>query len=349
MQKNSIISALPTHIIVPLVLLLGVWVMAKSVTYQGANSSISLMLTLDLLVTIPVAYFLLIRKKAVPKFTVVSVFVLCLLLAGIILPPDQQTWLTTAKQFAIPLAELFVAVFVTHQFIKTRRAFKSQKKNLLQQDFYDTLKIACKKALPKPLASIVSMEVGVIYYSFFAWSKPLPKEHEFTYHKKSGIALILGTFMGMIVVETFAAHLLLERWNTTVAWVATLLSAYTLLQFFALIRSLARRPIQIEGEQIIFRYGFFSEITVPLSAIEEIKTTSRTWPEGLGIRQLSPLGALASHNIILHFNQELTLSGLYGRTHNCKGLALFVDDKEDFVEKVETVSKGGVIPNKQER
>ena len=181
----------------------------------------------------------------------------------------------------------------------------------------------------------------MFYYLFFSWQKKELNKNEFTYHKKSGIKSVLMVLIFVAFAETFVMHLFLMEFNKTVAWVLFGVSIYTGLQIISFTRSISKRPVVIDflKKRLFLRYGFFSETTIPIEQIEKIEFNKRSLPDDKSIVKLSPLGMLDSHNIILHLNQENTLSGIYGISKKYNKIAINIDEKEKFQKVLNSMLK----------
>ncbi len=93
----------------------------------------------------------------------------------------------------------------------------------------------------------------------------------FTYHKKSRLSLIFGVFIGLVLVETFAFHILVERWSPIVAWIGTSLSLYSMIQIIGIIKSASRIPIILEDKKVLLRFGIMSETEVLYEDIKKVR------------------------------------------------------------------------------
>ncbi len=318
----------------PLLLLAFLILLVRSSIFQQNPAELSFAITLDLLVTIPILYFLIIRKREIPKITVVSVFIVCTAIASFVIPIEHQAFLSQVKTFAIPFVELSVLTFV---ILKTRAIIRSFRDSDTEQlEFFDALSLACSKILPGRVGKLFATEISVIYYSFSKFVKKEIQPNEYTYFEKSGIKTVVYALIFIILIETFAVHLLVHKWYPTVALVLSLFSLYTCLQFFSLSKSMDRRLISIDYENQILhlRYGFFNQTSFPFADVKSIELNRRTLPEDSSIVPFSALGGFDSHNIIIHLKQEHTLHRIYGIENKFQALALYVDKKEEFVDKV---------------
>lgn len=319
----------------PILLVLSIVVFVNTAWYQSAPPQLAYGVTLDLVLTTPFIYFLIIRKRDIPKTTVASVFVVCLIIANYIIPPAQQTLLNQLKFWLLPLVDFFVISYLVMSVRKTIQHFKVEKKTV--PDFYTALYMACKATFPKKMAMVFAMEIAVVYYTLFAWTaKPIPKVNEFTNYKKNGIASVVYALMMIVLAESFAVHMLVAEWNKWIAWILTWSSVYLCIQLFALVRSLPRRLTYIDTaeKKLYLRSGFFNETIIDIEQIEEIKLTARSLPEDGSVVKFSALGNMDSHNIILHLTKETILQRVYGIQKPFKALAIYMDEKEAFVNQL---------------
>lgn len=315
-------------IIIPLLMAAFLILLTKSAAFQSQESLLAKAITVDFLFSIPLVYFLLIRKTHIPAITIVPVTLLGFLLASYILPQAQQGYLQMFERWGIPLIELTVFSFILLKIRRLRSYFKEHQATI--PDFFSLLKQASREILPPAVATLFTTEIAVIYYGFLDWRKYPYTQSNFTYHKNSGARSLLAVLLFMILVETFILHLLLVRWNEIVAWVIFALSIYTALQIFGFIRSIPKRPFLLEEKQLQLRYGIFAETTINLNAIHSVEKFTKMVSEEDNILFLSPLGSFEGHNILINLKQAHILYGLYGKQKKYQQLALFVDEPEAF-------------------
>jgi len=281
--------------------------------------------------TLPLFYFFLIRKTEISKLSVVSVFILGIVVASFIIPTEDQSFLDLIKTFVFPVVELGVLGFIGYKFFQLRKEFKTTSSQSL--DFNDLINVAAKEVFPGKVGALLATEISVVYYAFFNWKNRPIQPNEFTYHKRSGSREMLGAFSFILLIEAFAMHLVLEKWSVTAAWILTFLSLYTALQFFALIRSMSQRPHLIQDGKLYLRYGFMSNTQIDLSDIESLEF-GRKAPEDEGFKKLAIIGDLDGHNVILKLKKEYELKRIYGMKDRFTMLGLHVDEKEDFKSRI---------------
>jgi hypothetical protein len=326
LQKNLIIFGIP-------LLILGVVLaIAKSSIFIANPNSLSIGITFDLLLTVPFVYFLLIRKTSIPKTTVVPFLIFGVIICSFILPIEHQNYLSLFKIWLLPVVELSILSFVIFNVRKGIKRYKLIKNESL--DFFTTLKSTCYDILPKGIVMPVVTEIAVFYYGFLNWRKRELKNNEFTYHKDSGTIALLIAVIFIVAIETFVIHILVLRWNNTVAWILTFLSIYSAIQILGLLRSMPKRPISIENGRLYLRYGIMNETTIEFNKIESIILSSKDIELTTETRRLSILGELESHNVVIRLKEENTLYGLYGIKRKYKVLALYVDNKVEFQDQL---------------
>lgn len=304
----------------------------KSNIFSTNPTTLSIGVTFDLLLTVPLVYFLLIRKTNIPKTTVVPFLIVGIIICSLILPTENQYYLNLFKTWVLPIVELSILSFV---IFKVRKGIKRYKLNKTESfDFFTTLKSTCYEILPKSVVIPVVTEIAVFFYGFVHWKKRKLKDNEFSYHKDSGTVTLLIAIIFIVAIETITFHILLSKWNTTVAWILTFLSIYSGIQIFGFVKSMFKRPISIENNKLFLRYGIMNETTIDLTNIDSIEISSKDIELNTETRKLSFLGELESHNVVIRLKKENTLIGLYGIKRTYRNLALHVDNKIEFKNQI---------------
>lgn len=298
------------------------------------HPELSMGITYDLMFTSPLIYFLLIRKKAIPKITVLSVFIIGFIITKIIIPTQYNFHLILIETYFLPFLELFILSFIGFKVFKTIQSFKQNAQE--EKDFYTVLKKSCLEILGYPkLASLFASEISMFYYSFFTWKKAEYRSNEFSNFKENSVFATYGAILLILLVESIVMHILLHSLSPLVAWIITGSSIYFAIQVFSQIKALRLRKTIITHNSLILRYGLFAEVVVPLSMIEKIEMTSQDiLIEDKKIEKLALMKDLEFHNIILYFKKSQTLEVIYGIKKSCDVLLLHIDNKEVFYDMV---------------
>ncbi|MGB0176144.1 MAG: hypothetical protein ACPF9D_03195 [Owenweeksia sp.] len=324
--KNLLLLTLPLS-------LLGILVILMQTPKVMSSSVLGPAITIDLLLSVPLIYFLLIRKTSVPNTTVIPVMILGLVLGSYFLPPESQSYLSLFKTWVLPLVEVSVVGYVIVKVRTAIRKYQSLKDS--SPDFFTTVKNTCAEILPPKLVWPMATEIAVIYYGFIRWKKRALAENEFSYHRKSGTPVLMIAFILIIGIETVTLHSLLTKWSVIAAWILTGLSIYTALQVLGFARSLSQRPVAINKGHLILRFGILNEAEVPLKEIESVELSTKELPKDKLNSSLSPLATMEGHNVVLRFQNPQTLSGLYGLQKKVRTLTLHLDEPVDFKEALE--------------
>jgi len=322
---------------IPLLLISTLFLVINSSFFIEYPKELSIGITLDLLITIPFVYFLIIRKKEIPKITVVTLFVIGIVIASIMIPEEHQSVLSQIKTFILPVVELVVFSFLIFKARKIIQELKKQQRNY--SVFYSAIQQAVSIVFPNKIGQLLATEIAVVYYGFLAWKKRALKENEFSYHKNGTSVSILIGFILVILIETIAVHALVQKWNVIVAWLLTVLSIYTCLQLFSLMRSLSKIPIEVDltSKVLTLKYGFFGEAVIPFENIKGVDLTEKDLPADKSIIPFSPLGNLDTHNIVLHLNKKTIFKSFYGMEKTYTSIAFFVDKKHQFKKVIGAV------------
>ena len=296
-----------------------------------ASQNLSYAITLDLIFTVPIVYFLLIRKTKISKTTTIPILILGVIIASFIIPKEHQTIVELAKQILIPIIEISILAFTIFKIRKVYKTIQSEKKET--PDFLEIARKVVDEILPKKVGMLFLMELSLFYYCFFTWKKPTLPNNAFTYHKRSDLALIFGVFIGLVLVETFVFHLLVERWSPIVAWIGTGLSLYSMIQIIGIIKSASRRPIILKNEKVVLRFGMMSETEVAYEDIERVELSQRTISNNPLAKKLGT--EITSHNVVIYLKKENILHGLFGIKNHFNILSLFVDDHKKFKEAID--------------
>ncbi|WP_204346064.1 hypothetical protein [Psychroserpens algicola] len=335
MDQPSTLKLNALAFIIPLVLILSLVLLLNSGVFLANQKSLSTFITIDFIVTIPVIYFLLIRKRNISNLTVVPCLFLCILIASYTIPSAHQDALQIAKTWLIPLVELSVISLI---ILKVSKAVKIYKMTANEHsDFYDALVETCNSLFPKTVAKLVTNEIALIYYGFFNFKSIPLKPNEFSNYKGSGILSTLGAIIFVVAIEMVTVHVLVSKWSPTLAWILTILSIYSAFQLIGIIRSVPKRPIILANDHLHLRFGMLSETHIlheDISSIELINSSD--YNEQKSTKTLSLLGTLEQCNIKIQLKTPQHLHFIYGKPKTFKTLLLFVDDNQNFKSQLES-------------
>lgn len=312
---------------IPLLMILSLIVMVKSSFF---TPNLSPFVLIDLLITIPLVYFFLIRKKEISKKSIITLLILGFVISNYILPKENLEVLSRIQVILIPLLETSLLVYI---IITVRKSAKKiRKNNDATLDFFDQAQQVCTQILPSKAGTILATEIAVFYYSLLNWKKRQYDDLEYTYHKEgTAISVVLG-FLLVVIIEMFVTHSMMKQGNVIGSLILGILSAYNTLQVIAVMKSLSKRPcyIDIEKKQLVLKFGILSKAVIPFENIEKIEISSKELPEKTTIKYFSPFGSSLGHNLIVHLKNEISFTYFYGFTKKATSLAIFIDQKIEF-------------------
>ena len=317
----------------PLLVWLACSLLVFSPVFSLRPDQLSTGITLDLTLTAPLLYFLVIRGTKIPKMTVVRVFVVGILLAGLLLHNKPHFLLSLLKTWVAPLAEGLLLFLVAKRFYQARQAANSVGE---VEDFLSRCRMILKQVTGnEKLGYVLASEMAVLYYAFLPQKERLPGA--FTAYKTNGILLVLGVFLCMFFVETLGLHFLIGLWSKKLAWVLTTLGLYTALQLYAHMRAIRSRPILLGDRFLHLRNGLAADVSVQIDNIEQIELdTNRRQipPADPSTVKLALIKGLENHNIRLRLKQPLLVNRVFGLQKKADSLLFFVDQPEDFLAAI---------------
>jgi hypothetical protein len=314
----------------PLCIFFACFLITFSSAFKLHREILSNAIVIDLLITAPLIYFFVIRKSAVSKLTVIRVFVVGLLIAGLILNAHSNTLLYLIKTWISPVIEAMIIFVIGRKFyVANKRAKQSGKNNI---DFL----MHCRKVVQQvtgneKATNIISSEISVFYYAFIAKKdKAIDYTSKFTSYKENGILLVLGMILSIFLIETAGVHFLLRLWNSTLAWILTALSVYTCLQVFGHIKAIKARPTILNTDSLDIHNGLAGDAFIQYSNIEKIELSNKILVGRKAIK-IALLKGMENHNCVIYLKQPIEVTKIFGIKKRTDTVLFFVDRSKDFV------------------
>lgn len=320
-----------------LILLAGIYatclLIVHSTQFLPNADALAFGITADLTILIPVLYyFFIVRSGKAAPVTLVPVFLFSLYFASLILPEAHHQYLNYAELLIFPL-ELFAISYIIWKVNKTVKQFR--KTASVSADFYETLLTTLKKMTgANRAAAVMASEISAFYYAFFAWrQKPMiPQEHRmFSYHRECGWLAVLVIVCIMIVVETFAIHLLVQQWSDIAAWIFTALSIYSIFWLIGDYNAMRLRPILLSEDTLHIRIGLRWSLSIPRSEIANLETVKEMPPKAKDLLNAVIFG---EPQLLMTLKSPITAKGLFGLEKRVLRIALAVDGRSEFLTEV---------------
>lgn len=273
----------------------------RSVAYARHPDVLAWAFTFDLTLTIPLLYYaLVIRGGFARAITIVPVFVICVAVAKLAVPHDQQQFLHQLRYLTAPLD-------VITMWLVARRLARGRGTGNGVVD------------------RIMATELAVLRYGIFSWRKEAPAG--FTVHKRNDWATIVAGFIVAIAAESLGIHLLLLHWSTRVAWIVTALDLYGILWLLGDYHALRLRPTTIEDGVLHLRYGLRWSAEIPLVNIDSLEPVAGSEWKRKGVLNVAMLD---EPKLLIRLRKPVVAYGLAGLTKTIDTIAILADEAERF-------------------
>jgi hypothetical protein len=315
-------------IVLALALVITECLVVHSQTFAQKSNPVSLGVTVDVVLGLPLLYYwLIVRTGRWSKTSVVAVFGASLGLAKWLLPPANQTYINSLTM-VLPLLEMGVLAYVAYHGLALVRAFRGHRQT--QPDFILNLQQSLTNVTGQPkISRILATEAAVIRYGLFGWIKEYSpvcvltdRRTYLTSHRESGQVALL-TMLGIVaVIESVAMHVLVARWSVEGAWLLTATSLYGLLFIIAEIVTTVKRPSYRTGQTLHLRFGLRWQGTVELTNIEQVERINEK-PKKAPHTLIGPL--LVEPNLLITLREPVVIDGVYGLKKTVNQVAMLVD------------------------
>ncbi|MEP7147073.1 MAG: hypothetical protein ABI792_08685 [bacterium] len=318
---------------IPFGIFISCFLITLSSKFKSNQQLLSEAIIIDLLITAPLVYYFAIRNSSVSKFTILRVFLAGVIIAGWMLNSHTNTLLDIIKTWVAPLVEGVIIIFIVGKFYSAnKKAKQSEKNNICFLNY-------CRSVLKEITGSekagnIIASEIAVFYYAFLGRKeKNIDNKSKFTSYKENGILLFLGTFLSLFIIEITGVHFILILWNSTIAWIITLLSLYTCLQLFAHIRAIKARPITFNSNNSTLEIynGLAGDVVINYDNIESVESSSKI-PMNRKYIILALLRKLEKHNCIIYLKEPVKVIRIFGIVKSTDTVLFYVDGVKYFTE-----------------
>jgi hypothetical protein len=273
-----------------------IWV-ARAHAAAANAGAVGLGAALDLTITVPVLYYLLLVRPGHSSWmALIAVTLAGARAAGFLLSHAEQAYLPSLRWVAAPL-EIWILVNVARG---RRYGWATQ---------------------------LAAAEVAVFRYAFALRTQPAPPPpgvRAFATARASGYGQFAGLILIGVVVEGVPLHLLLENWSPAAAWIFTGLGAYSLLWVVALYRSLGLLPVLVGSETVELRVGFLWRAEFRRNQIGAVRRYTA------GDKGCVSLVVMNQPQWVIEFTGPVTVCGPFGRKRTANCLAVAVDDGAGF-------------------
>jgi hypothetical protein len=316
-------------LIIPALIVIGMFGFVKTEFFSTNQIILSKALTLDLLIGIPILYYLIIRKTKIHSKSILKVFTICLFIATLIIPENNIAFIEFIKQVIYPLLKIWIVICIVRKLVQIISEYKVQLKGKNGYELYST---TIRNSFKGKFGEIMLMEFSLLYFLFAAKRKSSSAEKEFGYSKNKGTVEMVFAFIFIIIVETIVAHILIAKWSLVAAVLSTYGSLYLIILFVSILRSRDHFPITVDDENLYLKSGYVNKSNVKFIDIDSIELSSKSnIPE---LMKLAAFKGVESHNIIIHFKNTQTILKVFGVQKEYKSIGIFVNEPIKFINVV---------------
>jgi hypothetical protein len=263
--------------------------------------------TFDLAITIPALYYVfVIRSGRARALSIAPVFVVCAIVAAMIVPRDHQQFLHQLR-FAIAPLDLISIYLVV-------RALRSGSRP------------------DGVVASFVMTELAILRYAVAGWreQRRVPDGAiPITVHERSEWGSIAACLVVLIAFESIGVHLLVSIWSTKIAWIITCLDVYGALWMIGDYHALRLRPTLITRDAIEIRHGLRWSARI---ARDNVVSIDRIAGESDWKRRTTlKLALMDDPRLLIRLRAPVIAHGIAGIKRTIDAIAILPDDEASFM------------------
>ncbi|RUT31770.1 hypothetical protein EJP77_10310 [Paenibacillus zeisoli] len=313
-------------------------VVVKSVLAKENDQLLSIGVTLDFVVVIPLLlYFLIYRQRNKKIIAVLPYALIGYIALALTLPHTSQGTLDIVKYTLIPMELTFLCyeIFKIYQIaINFRRNFTAGSHPI------ETLRRSLEAIFnSSKITSLLVHDASVFYYALLSWGKkPYLRNGttSFSYHTKSSWLITILILSKVLLIEGACIHLLIMQWSHIAAWVLSLGNIYIIILFIADYRAMCLNPILVSQQDIRLQYGIQMSSYIDIDNIESVSVIKSG---GLAQKDLktsiTPL--IIEPNVLVRLKSKITVIHLFGKRQIVDQVYLFLDNPREFQEECQNL------------
>lgn len=189
----------------------------------------------------------------------------------------------------------------------------------------------------KVLATFVTRDLLMIYYLV---SKSKERNIEaYSLHKKIGYGGMVFGFIFVLVLEGVGVSYFLHSWSKVAAWIHLVLSFYMIGFLIGDFKAIIRNPVLLSQETIHFRFGLRMKVEILLSNIEGIQSGKINYENDKKRKDVwvATLLEFEGPDIEISLKEPIMIKDGIGREHITRKIYLSLDEKDEFMRKVNTL------------
>lgn len=330
MSVHRVARPLPTLALFGVAILLTTLAVVQAIEAGSRPRLLADALTLDLVLTVPLVYWLLaVRGAGWPRLSVLPVIVLCVVIARLVPGLETGRLLPRIEWIAIP-AELLLLTILARRTVAMSRALRRSTGG----DALESLRRAAFEIVrAERAAEVIAYEAAVLWYAVAGGGSHASDRsaEAFGVRRRSGYGPVLAALLIALTVEAIAVHLLVRHWSGAAAWILTILTAYGVVWLIGDFRALGRRPVLLTDDELIVRLGLRWTVRVPLTCIRAVQEAGSSKPQGADHLRAVLLGA---ERQVVMLDSAQVATGFYGLRRRVRSIGLRVDEPDRFLSSL---------------
>ncbi len=313
-------------------LLVGIDVtITHTVAFSQHPATLSAGIVFDLFIVTTVAFYWFVARPLRLPSSRVWLLALLMLRVALFILPETSFFLNPVSPFLFLLIEGVVLIVAGLRIRTIRQTYQRLRPTT---DAETALRGSLATVFGKKAAGAIIGEGLILYYVVWGWrlQSDLPaRATPLTTHRESGQITLTIVLLMVGLIELFGVHLLLTRWNPTVAFWVSGFSGYGLLFLAADAIATLKRPSYLTDDQLHIRLGVRWKATIPHTAIATVLLIHDKPKK----RRDQLNGAfLTAPNVLLTVHEPILFSSPYGTQKEITRFSFFVDDRENFVQQL---------------
>ncbi|SEN30755.1 hypothetical protein SAMN05428959_1011111 [Duganella sp. CF517] len=290
----------------------------------------------DLVITFPLLYYFMFRPSPKAFFLRWLTFAALSLWFGSLMIPDEGKviWRGVERLWPLYIAlqaalELYVLVFLVRKIRALAR---------MGGDVDEAMEQTIRGRLGRGATGWFALfEARIWYYGLFMRKGSqlrLRGEQHFSYDKNEGNASNQIAVIMMLLFEMPLSHLLLHlvAVKPVLAWIVDGLTLWSMLYIVAEYRATHWRPVSLDKDALLIRYGVFAaDRVVPYWMVESISRRGGYVPRERGVLRLYQFGGA---NVEIRLRPGSRLPGFAGREQVVTRICIGIDKPDAFIDAV---------------
>jgi hypothetical protein len=288
----------------------------------------------DIIITFPVAYYLLLmRPLKLKKRSLFLVTSCCLAVAYFILPAHQQGYIAQIKKLTM-LAELGLLVYAVSKIKRINSLYKLLKAAEPYNPYL--LRKSMVTVLGDVLAiKLMASEISMLKFGLMPFRKKetIPSATAgYSIHKDAGYIALFSIFMFACFAELIGFHLLIAHYSNTAAIIISILSVYGIVIIVGDLAAIIKKPVLVLPDKLILRTGIRWVADVErgnILSVEKLRTgfepDKDTFSGGI---------LKSSINICFTFAQPVSVERVYSKTVSVTKIVMTVDDADKLIAEL---------------